>query len=310
MNDANPAPTVFISYSWENDAHKVWVRELAEQLRINGVDVRLDQWHVAPGQSLTQFMETEVHRCEFVVIVCTRAYARKSLERAGGVGYEQQIISGNIVAGVARERFIPIVRDGEFEPGPNCAIPGHFLGIYAVDMRDETVRERSVESLLRAIYRQPALIPPPLGPAPNWAKGITETPNSEIEMIRLPSMEIDGWELESGVVRHQISPDTFEIPDEALRRNLKPGDVVKLIFNIDVSNDEVEEIAGERMWVLVHHQTGPYYVGELNNVPASSAEQEFLDLGDQVIFLPEHVISIVNEKGDEVQIAEDTKPQE
>jgi len=73
-------PTAFISYSWDSEDHKSWVRELAEQLRTNGVDVRLDQWHIAPGQSLTQFMEVEVQRCEFVLVVCSKDYARKSVE--------------------------------------------------------------------------------------------------------------------------------------------------------------------------------------------------------------------------------------
>ena len=45
MNDST-TPRVFISYSWDNDTHKAWVRYLAEQLRHNGVDARLDQWYV------------------------------------------------------------------------------------------------------------------------------------------------------------------------------------------------------------------------------------------------------------------------
>src|SRR5882672_7221560 len=102
-------PKVFISYSWESDEHKNWVRSLSERLTQNGVNVRLDQWHIGPGQSLTQFMEAEVQTCEFVLVVCTKEYSRKSLARIGGVGYEQQIITGNIVAGQPRENFIPLV---------------------------------------------------------------------------------------------------------------------------------------------------------------------------------------------------------
>jgi hypothetical protein len=37
-------PTVFISYSWDDEAHKGWVRQLATQLRHDGVDTRLDHW--------------------------------------------------------------------------------------------------------------------------------------------------------------------------------------------------------------------------------------------------------------------------
>ncbi|MCP3658163.1 hypothetical protein [Herbaspirillum sp.] len=37
-----------MSYSWESDAHKSGVRELSERLTRNGVNVRLDQWHIGP----------------------------------------------------------------------------------------------------------------------------------------------------------------------------------------------------------------------------------------------------------------------
>ena len=37
-------PTVFISYSWDDEFHKGWVRELADKLIENGIDVYLDQY--------------------------------------------------------------------------------------------------------------------------------------------------------------------------------------------------------------------------------------------------------------------------
>jgi hypothetical protein len=54
------APTVFISYSWDDLAHKEWVKELATQLRTHGVNVCLDHWHAAPGDRLPEFMEREI----------------------------------------------------------------------------------------------------------------------------------------------------------------------------------------------------------------------------------------------------------
>jgi hypothetical protein len=46
--------------SWDSDAHKDWVRNLASQLRADGIESILDQWHLVPGDQLSQFMETEV----------------------------------------------------------------------------------------------------------------------------------------------------------------------------------------------------------------------------------------------------------
>ena len=42
-------PKAFISYSWDDDAHKEWVRQLATRLRADGVDVTLDRWDCALG---------------------------------------------------------------------------------------------------------------------------------------------------------------------------------------------------------------------------------------------------------------------
>ncbi len=50
-------PKAFISYSWDDDAHKSWVAELATRLRKDAVETILDQWHGVPGDQLPQFMD-------------------------------------------------------------------------------------------------------------------------------------------------------------------------------------------------------------------------------------------------------------
>lgn len=288
----NAPPKALISYSWDSDEHKDWVRGLAERLRLNGVDVRLDQWHVAPGQSLTQFMEVEIVTCDFVLIVCTPNYYVKSLNRRGGVGYEQQIISGQLAAGQPREKFIPLVRQGSFEPGQDCAIPPHFAGILSIDMREGNSFDHAQDQLLRTIFNEPLHAPPVIGRPPAWGEAIAE----DVEEIRLATLDLDGWELRSGLAQHHRTPDTFYMPGEKERRALEEGDIVKLIFEIAIPPDEDEPDApdtfGERMWVIVKRHVGPYYVGELNNIPVTSGEQDKLLVGAEVVFLPEHVIDI------------------
>lgn len=55
-------PKVFVSYSWDSEDHKTWVRELSERLIKNGIDVRLDQWHVAPGKVLLNLWNKKLHQ--------------------------------------------------------------------------------------------------------------------------------------------------------------------------------------------------------------------------------------------------------
>ncbi|WP_449288376.1 toll/interleukin-1 receptor domain-containing protein [Marinobacter salarius] len=285
-------PSAVISYSWDSEPHKTWVRDIAQRLRLNGVDVKLDQWHVKPGHSLTQFMEREIVECDYVIIICTPNYCEKSLKRHGGVGYEQQIISGYIAAGVQREKFIPVVREGEFEPGKACAIPPHFAGVLAIDMREEDAVDGSVELLLRTIFQDPVHEIPEIGERPNWdkqEKGFTG--------LRLATNDLDGYELRSGLAQHHRTPDTFYMPEEKERQTLNEGDIVKLIFIINVPVDpedpDDDGTFNERMWVIVTGRSGPYYTGELNNVSVTAEDQENLSVEDEVIFLPEHVIDII-----------------
>ena len=278
--------TVFVSYSWDFDDHKNWVRQLAERLVSNGVHVRLDQWDVQYGESLTQFMEERIPESDFVLIICTPSYAVKSTQRQGGVGYEAQIMSAQIAASIPRSKFVPIIRSGRLKPNePDCAIPPHFQGIMTVDMRQEAQYTVMFENLLRHIYGQPAVMRPPLGSPPNFA-----APVAVSRTVRLASFAIEHWELESGMVMNEQHPKTFWIPDEALRRSLKPGNIVKLMFRY--SCPDGDEIQAERMWVEITELNGPYLVGRLRNPPVMVDEWHDLEYDSQVVFLPEHVIDV------------------
>jgi hypothetical protein len=62
-------PTFFISYSWDTEEHKAWVREFAARLRADGIDVTLDQWHrvILDGTTIKEVQD--VHRETLLVVV-------------------------------------------------------------------------------------------------------------------------------------------------------------------------------------------------------------------------------------------------
>lgn len=280
--------------------------DLSSRLVLNGVDVRLDRWNVSPGESLTEFMEVTLQECEAALVVCTPNYASRSTKRRGGVGYEQQIISGQIASGAARSKFIPIVRSGSFNPSElDCAIPPHFLGINTLDFRGD-IREEVFEDLLRAIFKRPRLRPPELGQMPNF-----DSDEQDLKPCRLATIEIERWHLLSGVVRNEASPKTFYIPTERERRSVGVGDVVKLTFEFAPDEDDKEDSGpyAERMWVEVTGSNGPYFLGNLRNQPASFVyanpqdendvfvdEEAPLTYNSEVVFLPEHIIDIERER--------------
>ena len=84
---------VFISYSWEEDAHQQWVREFADRLLADGIDATIDQYDASLGDRLPHFMEQSITTADYVLIICTPLYKKKADNRKGGVGYEGHIIS-------------------------------------------------------------------------------------------------------------------------------------------------------------------------------------------------------------------------
>lgn len=123
---------VFISYSWEDDEHKNWVRSLTDNLLDNGIDATLDQYDLSLGDRLPQFMEQSVTNADYVLIICTPTYKEKSDARKGGVGYEGHIITGELFAKGNERKFIPVIRKGNISD----ALPVSLAGKLAIDLKD------------------------------------------------------------------------------------------------------------------------------------------------------------------------------
>ncbi len=150
-------PTAFISYSWDDEEHKRWVRDLATRLRTDGVDVKLDQWELAPGDQLTTFMESSVRESRFVLIICTPQYKRKSDRREGGVGYEDAVMTSEVYnSGANWRKFIPILRREEWP----ASAPSWLQGSYRIDMRDNQYKSDSYQDLIDTLHGQRPVAPP------------------------------------------------------------------------------------------------------------------------------------------------------
>jgi hypothetical protein len=153
-------PSAFVSYSWDNDNHRQWVLDLATRLRSDGIETILDQWHVIPGDQLTEFMERAVRESDHVLIVCTPRYKDKSDRREGGVGYEGDIITGEVFTSRNQRKFIPILRHGEWTD----SAPTWLTGKYYIDLRGERYNEDQYRDLLTTLLGT-RLTAPPVGVA-------------------------------------------------------------------------------------------------------------------------------------------------
>jgi hypothetical protein len=151
-------PRVFVSYAWEGRDHKQWVRELAVRLRMDGVELLLDQWELRPGDQLPEFMEKSVRTSDAVLIVCSPSFKEKSDTRAGGVGYEGSVITAEVLSGAARRKFIPLLRRGDWKD----AAPSWLLGSVYLDFRGDAYElEDSYSELLETLHGRREG-PPPL----------------------------------------------------------------------------------------------------------------------------------------------------
>ena len=168
-------PKAFISYSWDNEAHKAWVKALAARLRREGeIDVMLDRWALDHGDQLTKFMETSIREHDRILIVLTPNYKQKSDGRKGGVGYEGDIMTGEVFNGQDARKFIPVLRSGSWSESS----PSWLRGKYSVDLRGEPYEEVQYEELLDTLHGTREQAPPigvrpakasasPTGPAPH-----------------------------------------------------------------------------------------------------------------------------------------------
>lgn len=161
MSEENPAPKISVSYAWEDDAHMQWVGEFATRLRGDGIDVSLDQWLVGLGKALPEFMEKLVREHERVLVICTPTYKEKSNARIGGVGYEGDLMTGELLSQSKREKFIPVLRAGDRTE----STPSWLSGRAGVDLRGIEYSESEYRKLVNELHgRTPQA--PTLGPVP------------------------------------------------------------------------------------------------------------------------------------------------
>jgi hypothetical protein len=177
-----PAPKAFISYSWDDDDHKKWVKQLATRLRKQGVDLTFDHWHSAPGDQIPAFMERAVRENDFVVAICTPHFKQKFDTRSGGVGYEGNIMTAFAFTGGDEKKFMPVLRRGNWEE----AAPSWLLGRAMIDLRGDPYDESQYQELLRTLHsaREPA---PPIGRRPDFGEKDESEVNPAFAPINEPS---------------------------------------------------------------------------------------------------------------------------
>ena len=161
-------PKAFISYSWTTQEHKDRVREWAERLVADGVDVVLDLWNLKEGDNKFAFMERMVTdpSVTHVLLICDKLYAEKADTRKRGVGTESQIISKEVYDKVEQSKFIPVVC--EFSHDENPSLPVFLKSRIYIDFSSPERVNENWERLIRLLFGKPLYERPALGKAPAY----------------------------------------------------------------------------------------------------------------------------------------------
>ncbi len=151
-----------ISYTHDSEEHKARVLNLANQLRGEGIDCRIDQYEPFPKEGWARWMQRNINEADYVIVVCTETYLKRfegNEEPGRGLGgqWEGFMITQDLYeAAVNNVKFIPVV----LSPDDANYIPITLRAStrYRLDL------ENGYDDLYRLITNQPLVAKPPLGP--------------------------------------------------------------------------------------------------------------------------------------------------
>ena len=217
---------VFISYSWDDEDHKRWVLDFAKRLRGDGIDTVLDQTHLHFGGRTPEFMERSVRESRSVLVICTEGYKARFDGRKGGVGYEGHIITAEILNSAGTEKFIPVLRHGDW----NTAMPTALGSVYGADLRtDSTETYRDLVRHLHGVNDVPAVGPPPDWLHPDKARPPVEaTINPIVEVPRLIVTPQEYWDQRKRLPKSDLVERIWQKPNWCLWS--RPEDFKKARF--------------------------------------------------------------------------------
>ncbi len=162
MSGLNGTTTrVFISYSWDSDEHRKRVQDLAQKLRKEGVDCWIDAFTQAAPEGWPRWMENEIEKAAFVVVVATKKYAErfsgKTPSGTGlGVNWEGSIITQDLYdSGGISSKLVSVF----FEKTDVEFIPKVIRKFNRYDLESE----QGYDALYRLLTNQPAVVPVEIG---------------------------------------------------------------------------------------------------------------------------------------------------
>jgi hypothetical protein len=163
MNSASAPLRVLISYRHESPEHSEQVLKLAQRLRADGIDARIDRFVPPPAEGWSCWMDNELEKANRVVVVCSPGYLKSAQGTADfgqglGVSWEWFSIKREIYTNRgAGERITPVFfrkDDEHLVPKDAWDRPRHLV---------DSLEGSGYQGLLRDLLGLPEVVPVPLG---------------------------------------------------------------------------------------------------------------------------------------------------
>jgi hypothetical protein len=226
--DQQTAPKVFISYSHDSPTHKADVLALANRLRNDGIDCRIDRYvNGAPKERWIRWMKRQIEWADFVLVVCTKIYLERfdGDDRLGGrgVNFEGLLISQTLYDQfLENTKFLPLIpENGSIDYVPWILKGGTTYKIHS-----------DYETLCRVLTNQPEVEMPPLG-----QRVILSPIKQQALNNQMPSAETQARETEQAI--NDGSPQSRRKLINLLAKELNRKDFQALVTDyIERINDD------------------------------------------------------------------------
>lgn len=220
-------PLVFISYAWKSKENQERVREFADRLLNNGVNVLLDQYDLKEGDNRYDFMKRSVLEADFVLVLCDSEYKQKAdiNNSPSGVWAESQILTPEVMEEKDSSHIIPILWEISPESEFTSCFPLFLKPKFGFDFSSVELENKNFTILLRRLFGCSEHEKPELGTPPAF---LTQVTQSKQNKTTFSSLEISLFNLKDALLRDSRNTGTL--------RTLFLAQCVQEIKNLQTGN--------------------------------------------------------------------------
>lgn len=139
---------IFISYSWDDETHKLWVKKLADELESNpDFHIVWDGYDLDASIDKNYYMEQAIYDTDYILVISTKGYQQKANNRIGGVGIETILSTAKHFETITNEKrtsFINILKEKNTTPN---YLKGHFY----IDFTEDSKFDENINTLIKQI---------------------------------------------------------------------------------------------------------------------------------------------------------------